>query len=140
MTNQASTETGALFGCPVAHEPPPDTAGGTRAKGRRGKGYFVPGLIALVVMAAAGGLANFGGLDHSSPSHLAGSDVATFLAQGIQAQEGLHTPPSIACPATEPVRAGVSFTCQWQRSVGDRTVRVTETGRGQFHFNVDSSD
>lgn len=108
--------------------------------GRRGKrGYFVPGLIALVVLAVLGGVANFAGLDHAGPNHLAGPDVETFLAQAIQSSNGLSEPPSISCPASEPVRAGFHFTCTWQRAGGDRPVSVTETdSRGQFRYSVAS--
>jgi len=109
--------------------------------GRRAKrGYFVPGLIALVVLAAAGGVANFAGLNHAGPHRLAGPDVETFLAQAIQSSNGLSQPPSISCPPSEPVRAGFRFTCTWQRAGGNRPVSVTETdSRGQFRYSVSSS-
>lgn len=105
--------------------------------GRSKRGYFVPGLIALVVLAAGGGLANFAGLDHSAPSHLAGSDVQTFLAQAIQAKDGTTKLPEIRCPASEPVKAGHTFTCTWEKAGAATRVLVTETdARGQFRFRV----
>lgn len=115
---------------------PADHAATGRAR-RSKRGYFVPGLIALVVLAVGGGLANFGGLDHAAPNRLAGPDVETFLAQAIQARDGLSSPPHISCPASEPVRAGLRFTCTWHRAGGDRRLGVTETGRGQFRFTVE---
>jgi hypothetical protein len=94
-------------------------------------------LIALAVMVVAGGVVNFAGLDHAHSATLAGRDVSTFVAQGIQAEQGLATPPTIACPASEPVRTGLSFTCRWVQATGDRRVTVTETdARGQFSFAV----
>jgi hypothetical protein len=88
-------------------------------------------------MAGAGAAVNFAGLDHQSPTKLAGADVATFVAEGIQTQAGLSAPPNISCPATEPVRVGLRFTCSWLRTTGDRAVYVTETdSRGQFRFSV----
>jgi hypothetical protein len=104
----------------------------------RKRGYFIPGIISLLAMVGIGALVNFGGLDHGSPSRLAGSDVSTFLAQGIQAQQGLSAPPSITCPASEPVHAGLSFTCQWAHDGSDRVVHVTETTAGQFRFSLRS--
>jgi hypothetical protein len=140
-TAPAAGESFAPFGCPMGHGA--TTAGdglpeaGRARRGRRGKGYFVPGLIALAVMVAAGGVVNFAGLDHAHPSSLAGSDVSTFVAQGIQAEQGLAAPPTITCPTSEPVRTGLSFTCTWERAGGDRPVKVTETdSRGQYHFSV----
>jgi Domain of unknown function (DUF4333) len=138
----APQESFAPFGCPMGHGAPSGAGEGAqetgRARsGRRGKGYFIPGLIALAVMVAAGGVVNFAGLDHAHPSNLAGNDVATFVAQGIQAQQGLAAPPTISCPPREPVRTGLSFTCTWQQVGGDRQVKVTETdARGQYRFSV----
>jgi hypothetical protein len=37
--------------------------------------------------------------------------VAQQIALGIQAQEHLHRPPDVHCPATEPVRHGRRFVC-----------------------------
>ncbi|MBO0692954.1 MAG: DUF4333 domain-containing protein [Acidimicrobiaceae bacterium] len=125
---------------------PPEHATGDAApirperNGRRSKrGYFVPGLIAFVVLAAGGGIANFAGLDHAGPNRLAGPDVETFLAQAIQTKDALASPPRISCPSSEPVRPGLRFTCSWNRAGGDRPVSVTETdARGQFRFSVGS--
>lgn len=124
----------APFGCPVVHDPSAQT--GSRSK-RSKRGYFIPGLIALVVLAAGGGVANFAGLDHAAPHRLAGPDVETFLGQAIEAQNHLASAPSIRCPGSEPVRVGLSFTCTWQRADGNRPVTVTEIdARGQFRFSV----
>jgi hypothetical protein len=94
-------------------------------------------LIALVVLAVGGGLANFSGLDHAAPHRLSGPDVATSLGQAIEAQDRLASTPSIHCPASEPVRVGLTFTCTWQRADGNRPVTVREIdARGQFRFSV----
>jgi hypothetical protein len=145
----AGGEAFAPLACPVGHgvavqgggEPSTVAGrGGSARHGRSGRGYFVPGLIALVAMAAVGGAVNFAGLDHSSPSRLAGPDVATFVAQGIQTEDRLASPPPVVCPASEPVRTGLRFACRWQRQAGDRIVNVTETdSRGQFRFAVVSA-
>jgi hypothetical protein len=129
----ASGDTFTPFACPMGFGAP--ASDGTSARPRK-RGYFIPGLIALVAMAGIGAAVNFGGLDHGAPSRLAGSDVSTFLAQGIQAQQGLSAPPSITCPASEPVRAGLSFTCQWAHAGVDQAVHVTETTAGQFRFSL----
>jgi len=129
-----ASDTFAPFGCPMGHGAP--AADGTPTRPRR-RGYFVPGLIALVAMLAGGAALNIGGLDHASPSRLAGSDVATFVAQGIQADRGLASPPAISCPSSEPDRAGFTFACVWHRGAQDVAIRVTETTRtGQFRFSV----
>jgi Domain of unknown function (DUF4333) len=134
----------APFGCPVVHDQVVhdqtvhDQSGEAGSKSRRSKrGYFIPGLIALVVLAVGGGLANFAGIDHAGPNRLAGPDVETFLGQAIEAQDHLASAPSIRCPASEPVRVGLTFTCTWQRAAGNRPVTVAETdARGQFRFSV----
>lgn len=129
----------APFGCPVVHGRPSEEGadqGGAR-KARTKRGYFIPGMIALVVLAVGGGVANFSGLDHAAPNRLAGPDVETSLAQAIQAQDHLASPPSIRCPANEPVRVGLHFTCTWQRTGGKRAVSVTEIdARGQFRYKL----
>lgn len=101
------------------------------------RGYFVPGLIALLALVGLGAAFNIGGLDHQRPSRLDGAQVASTVAQGLQAQRRLPSPPSITCPPSEPVRAGLRFSCRWQEPRGTRTVQVTELGdRGQFRFTV----
>jgi hypothetical protein len=99
----------------------------------------VPGAIALVALAAIAAVVNFTGLEHHDPTTLAGPDVATYIAQGIQAGAGDHTLPQVRCPADEPVRAGLRFTCTEQGSArsAPRVVVVTETnGSGTFVWHL----
>ncbi len=103
------------------------------------RGYLLPGAIALVVLAIIAAVINAAGLQHHSPRTLAGPDVATYIAQGIQAGPGRHTLPEVRCPASEPVRTGVRFTCteQASRAAPVRTVVVTETnGSGTFTWRL----
>lgn len=126
-------DTFAPFACPMGHgAPAADSPSG--GSGRRG--YFFPGVLALLAMVGIGAVANLGALDHRGPSRLAGSDVSTFLAQGIQAERGLSAPPSVSCPANEPVRVGLRFVCRWEQGALSRPIQVTETANRQFRFSV----
>jgi hypothetical protein len=118
-----------------------ETAGGdtTPAPGRKRRGYWVPGLVAMAVLLAIGLALGAGDLVHSTPSALAGPDVAQQIAVGMQAQEGTHTPPIVHCPAAEPVRNGWRFVCT--RSQGGRLVPVQVTeidGRGHLRWHLGS--
>ncbi len=107
------------------------TAQGRLRPARRG--YLVPGLIALAVLAVIAVAIDVIGLQPSTPTTLAGPDVATLIAQGMQARSGASQPPQIRCPSAEPVRAGVQFTCQLDAVGGARTILVQETtGQGTF--------
>jgi hypothetical protein len=89
------------------------------------------------VLAALAVVIDVLGQQHTTPRSLAGPDVATLIAQGMQAQSGAHQPPQIRCPATEPVRAGLDFDCQLQTAAGLRTVAVHETSaQGEFTWRV----
>jgi hypothetical protein len=68
-------------------------------------------VVSLAVLTAVGVLLGAGDLNHSSPKQLNGTDVAEQISLGIQAREGSHTPASVRCPATEPVRQGWRFVC-----------------------------
>jgi hypothetical protein len=87
---------------------PPERSG---PPARRRRGYWIPGLIAVAVLTAIGVAFGAGDLNHRSPSVLHGSDVAQQIALGIQAQEHLHQPPEVHCPAAQPVRNGRRFDC-----------------------------
>ena len=101
---------------------------------RRRRGYLVPGAIALAVLAVLAVLIDEIGLAPRTPSTLSGFDVATAIAQGIQAAPGDHRLPQVHCPASEPVRAGLRFTCSEVPSAGasPRPIAVVETGGGAY--------
>ncbi|HEX4864188.1 MAG TPA: DUF4333 domain-containing protein [Acidimicrobiales bacterium] len=112
----------------------------TTAAGRR-RGRWVPGIIALAALLAIGIVVGAGAdLTHPSPRTLTGRDVASQLALAIQADKGLTQPPRLKCPASEPVRAGLTFQCTAtgvQR--GPAEVVVTEIdGRGHLRWSLSS--
>ena len=124
---------------PAGPAAPGADAASVEASPRRPKrGYLVPGIIALVVLAALAVIINYAGLSHPSPHTLSGSDAATLISQGLQSDQGASSPPQISCPAREPIRAGVTFRCTWHRPGGTLTpVEVTETdGTGNLRFRT----
>ena len=105
------------------------------ARTRPRRGYFLPGLIALTVLLAIGVAAGAGDLEHRPPPSLLGTDVAQELSVGIQAQQG-GAEPTVTCPAREPVRRGLAFTCRTGGPHG-RVVQVTEVdGRGHLRWSL----
>jgi hypothetical protein len=108
---------------------------GYAGKGKRG--YFVPGIIALAVLLAVGAFAYGGGLSHAGPSGVDSSRVAALIAETYQNNHQLASPPPVQCPDHEPVAIGHRFECQLLRKAGGPLpVEVTETGGGQFTFQV----
>ena len=106
---------------------------------RRRRGYWIPGLIAMAVLLAIGLAFGAGDLDHGTLNTLPGTEVSQDIAQAIQAQDGTHVPPQVHCPASEPVRAGLQFTCTVTQGQTSRTVRVVETnGRGELSLSLGS--
>ncbi|HET9691778.1 MAG TPA: DUF4333 domain-containing protein [Acidimicrobiales bacterium] len=105
--------------------------------GRGRRGYLVPGSIALVVLAVLAVVIDLVGLTHRTPDTLAGPDVATRIAQGIQAGAGDHRLPQVSCPTSEPARAGVRFTCAELPPGGGApiTIQVTETGAASYTWH-----
>lgn len=103
---------------------------------RRGKGYFLPGTIALLALLAIGILfVGAGDLQHPADTRLAGSDIASQIALAIQAQQNSATAPTVTCPHEEPVRQGNRFECTLHGRP-DRTVYVTEIdGRGRISWS-----
>lgn len=103
---------------------------------RRGKGYFLPGAIALIALLAIGTLfVGAGDLQHRAATELSGSDISSEIALAIQAQQNSRTVPTVTCPAREPVRKGLSFECILQGQTA-RTVYVTEAdGRGRVSWS-----
>ncbi len=121
------------------HQTEPDAATAPPSAGRRGKGYFVPGFIALVALLAIGLFVGAGDLQHPAPTTLVGPDIASQIALGIQAQQNSDHVPSVACPAREPVRQGFRFQCTLAGRNGgaSRTVYVNEVdGRGRVRWSL----
>lgn len=104
---------------------------------RRGKGYFLPGFIAMVALVGIGVfVAGAGDLQHRAPSTLAGSDIAAQIALGIQTQQNTARAPSVTCPPSEPVRSGFRFYCRLAGKPA-RTVEVTEVdSRGRVRWSL----
>ena len=75
------------------------------------RGYFLPGAIALGALLLIGGAVGAGDLAHPAPHTLSGPDMAAEISLGIETAQGLSQPPPVSCPAREPVRDGLQFTC-----------------------------
>jgi hypothetical protein len=117
--------------------PAPAVAEGPR--GRRRRGYWIPGLIALAVLLGIGLAFGAGDLDHGGPNTLAGPEMDQDLARAIQASEGTPSPPTVHCPRSEPARAGLQFVCTVTGAGPTRTVHVTEIdGRGGLSWRFGS--
>jgi hypothetical protein len=130
METESRPETASTAGGAPAHVPGP-------ARGRRG--YFLPGVIALVALLGIGLLWGAGDLEHPAATNLAGPDVAAQISLGIQAQENATRPPSVSCPAKEPVHQGQTFDCTVAGSP-PRLVHVTEVdGRGRLQWSFTAS-
>lgn len=106
------------------------------SSGRRGKGYFLPGFIALVALLVIGVIfVGAGDLQHPAATELSGSDIGSQIALSIQAQQNTSSPPTVTCPAREPVHQGRTFQCTL-RANPDRAVYVTEVdGRGRIRWS-----
>jgi hypothetical protein len=116
------------------------TTDGEPVTRRHRKGYFLPGFIALVALLALGLFSTGGGdLQHPAATKLIGSDIASQIGLGIQVEQNSTTAPSVSCPAEEPVRQGLRFTCT-MGATPSRTVYVTELdGRGQIRWSLTPS-
>lgn len=107
----------------------------TPDSGRRGKGYFLPGTIALLALLGLGLFVGAGDLSHPAPRTLDGPTIAAQIALGIQTEESAAQAPTVSCPPVEPVREGLRFTCT-AGSHSARTVYVTEVdGRGRVSWS-----
>ena len=108
-----------------------------RRPGRSRRGYWLPAVIAMTVLLAIAAAVGAGDLDHSPPKTLAGSDVASQIAIGIQVQQGSTGPPSVYCPDHEVVRSGLTFDCTLGTGPNRRTVRVVEVdARGHLRWQI----
>ena len=104
--------------------------------GRKGKGYFLPGIIALIALLGIGlFFVGAGDLQHRPATELAGSDISSQIALAIQAQTNSGSVPTVTCPQHEPVRQGTRFSCTLHGRP-DRIVYVTEVdGRGRIRWS-----
>jgi hypothetical protein len=103
--------------------------------GRRRRGYWIPGLIALAAMLAIGVAFGAGDLVHSAPSTLHGQDVASEIALAMQARQHLTTAPDVRCPQSEPVRSHLVFECVLVQGKLQTTITVTEIdNRGHLQW------
>jgi hypothetical protein len=110
---------------------------GTTRRSRRG--YWIPGLIAMIVLLAIGLVLGAGDLQHRTPTTLHGSDVAQEISFAIQAQEGALAPPVVRCPGAEPVRVGWRFGCTVIEAGSGRAIQVTEIdSRGHLRWSLSS--
>jgi hypothetical protein len=114
----------------------PEPALPVNEQGRRTpprRGYLVPGIIALVVLAVIALVIDVTALQSHSPSSIVGQEVEQDISSWAQAQEGLSSPVA-SCPAHEPKRDGAVFYCTLTASGRTRTVRVTELSPAVFHL------
>lgn len=103
---------------------------------RRGKGYFLPGTIALVALLGLGLFVGAGDLQHPAATTISGSEIAAQISLGIQAQGTLRSPPQVTCPRQEPVRQGLRFQCTLEGRP-DKPVYVIEVdGRGRVRWSL----
>jgi hypothetical protein len=122
----------------IAGSVPPAAAEGTPAQpGRPKRGYWIPAVIAMVVLLAIAAAVGAGDLDHSAPTKLPGSEVASEVALGLQVQTRSSGPPDVTCPPSEPVRAGFHFECTLSSGATRRAVDIVEIdGRGRLRWHL----
>jgi hypothetical protein len=110
----------------------PAAAPGSRPRPKRG--YLLPGTIALFVCAAIAVVIDLAGLQTHTPHVLAGQDVEQYLQENLQTTS---SPPAVHCPADEPLRTGLTFTCIVTPTGGTaRAVRITEiSDNGSFRID-----
>jgi hypothetical protein len=109
----------------------------TGRPGRSRRGYWLPAVIAMTVLLAIAAAVGAGDLYHSPPKTLAGSDVASEIAIGMQVEQGATSPPVLHCPDHEPVRTGLTFDCTLGGGRGGRTVKVVEVdARGHLRWQI----
>lgn len=100
----------------------------------RKRGYYLPGIIALVVLVAISVVFALVALRSYAPRVLSGSQVSQSLSEYLQTGA---TPPTVRCPSTEPMRAGLVFDCKVLRpGQRPRTVQVTEESAESFHYRL----
>lgn len=105
---------------------------------KKRRGYFVPGVIALVALVVLGVILGAGDLAHPADRTVDGPDIAQQISQGMQALNGSGDTPDVTCPAREPVREGLRFECSVTGAgYRDQTVYVVETdNRGEVRWSL----
>jgi Domain of unknown function (DUF4333) len=104
-----------------------DATNGQAARTPRSRrGYWIPGLIAIVVLVVIAVAVGAGDLSHPAPNSLAQSDIESQLSLGIQTEQRASEPPTVRCPGPEPVRKGHRFDCVVDRAGTATVVSVTE--------------
>ena len=95
------------------------------------------GIAALAVLVVIGFLINFLFLSQRSPGVLDGPVVAERIAQSIQFNQHTPAPPTVECPAREPLRADTAFTCTLERRPFPVVIDVSVRGTGgDFTYRV----
>ena len=130
----AATEPGVTEGGLARPVPREEPETGRPTPPRRG--YLVPGIIALLVLAVIAVVIDVAGLQSHTPTTLAGSQIAQDVSEALQAAQQHATSPDVRCPAEEPLRVGLVFDCTLLRSGRPpETIRVTErTKSGTLHI------
>lgn len=78
---------------------------------------------------------------HQAPRVLSGPEVAAQVELGLQAELNSVNQPYVTCPSSEPVKAGLTFTC-FERPIGGpaRPIPVSEIdAHGQLRFGLPGS-
>lgn len=93
--------------------------------------------MALAALLAIGIVFGAGGdLSHPPPRSLSGPDVASQVATGVQAVRSLSSPPTVTCPASEPVRAGFRFRCHFGDGLPIDVVEIDSRGHLRWSLPV----
>ena len=121
---------------PVGPDETPVAPDGAPVKKRRG--YFIPGIIALVVLLVIGLVLGGGDLEHPAATTIYGSAIESQIANGIQDVRDTNATIDVACPAQEPVKQGLQFSCTATGAgLENQTVYVVETdGRGDTRWSL----
>jgi hypothetical protein len=106
------------------------------AKKRRG--YFIPGVIALIAMVVLGVIIGGGDLEHPAATTIYGPAIESQIANGIEDVRNTNSSVDVTCPAQEPVKQGLRFECTANGGgLTNRTVYVVETdGRGDTRWSL----
>ncbi len=100
----------------------------------RGRGCYLPGVIALVVLVGTSVVFALTALRSYDPRVLHGPEVAQSLSEDLQVGA---LPPTVRCPPAEPRRPGVVFDCTLLRhGRATRTIEVTETTPLRFRYRL----